>query len=122
MSLGESRENYLKSIFVLKNKNGAIRAVDLSRFMGYSKASISIALKKMCEEGYVKIEEDGVLALTEVGQREAEVIYIRHCFFEKKLLALGVSPERAHADACRLEHAISTESFEAVQRKTVQGE
>ena len=121
MSLGESRENYLKSIFILKNKKGAIRSVDLSHFMGYSKASISIALKKMCEEGYVRIEENGVLELTEVGKREAEVMYERHCFFEKKLLDLGISPERAHADACRLEHAISAESFEAVQRKAVQG-
>ncbi len=121
MSLGESRENYLKSILILKDTMGAVRSVDLSHFMGFSKASISIALKKLCEGGFVRMQEDGALELTETGRAEAEAIYERHCFFEQKLMELGVSMERAHADACRLEHAISAESFAVVRRQGAKG-
>lgn len=119
MSLGESRENYLKSILILKKTNGNIRSVDLSHFLGFSKASISIAVKRLCAEGYVTKGKDGALELTETGQAEAEAVYERHCFFEQKLKDLGVSQEQAHYDACRLEHAISAESFAALRRTGV---
>lgn len=117
VSLGESCQNYLKAILVLKKEKGTIRSVDLARYMGFSKASVSVAMAKLCREGYASMGEDGALELTAAGQAEAAAVYERHCFFERGLTGLGVPPERAHEDACRLEHAISAESFDAIQRR-----
>ena len=114
--LGESRENYLKSILILKRSMGTPRSVDLVHHTGYSKASISIAVNKLCEDGSVVIGGDGTLDLTALGLAEAEAVYERYRYFEEKLTDLGVPLEQAQLDACRLEHAISPESFEAVRR------
>ena len=116
MALGESRENYLKSILILTKAKGSVRAVDLSHFMGLSKASVSIAVGRLRGEGYVAVGEEGALGLTEAGRAEAEAVYERYCFFAQKLTDLGVPVEQAHLDACRLEHAISEESFAAIRR------
>lgn len=118
MPLSESHENYLKAILILRREKGSIHAVDLAAYMKFSKASISRALGKLCSEGYACIGADGTLELTALGEAEAERIYERHRFFEQELTALGVPRERAHADACRLEHAVSAESFEALRQRT----
>ena len=116
MQIQESGEMYLESIHVLLKKNGHVRSVDVSEYMGYSKPSVSRAMGLLKQGGYIVIDKDGFISLTEAGLSTAQKIYERHTILSQLLQALGVSPEIAAEDACKLEHAISDASFEAIKR------
>ena len=120
MSIHESGEMYLETIHVLLKKNGRVRSVDVSEHMGYSKPSVSRAMGLLKKGGYILVDEDGYITLTDAGIRVAEKIYSRHTLLSGLLVRLGVSPETAAEDACKLEHAISDESFEAIKRHMAQ--
>ena len=116
MSIHESGEMYLETIHVLLKKNGAVRSIDVSEHMGYSKPSVSRAVGLLKNGGYILVDKDGYITLTPQGLEVAEKIYERHTVLSRLLMALGVSEETAIEDACRLEHAISDESFDAIKR------
>ena len=116
MAIQESGEMYLETIHVLFKKNGQVRSIDISEHMGYSKPSVSRAIGLLKSGGYVTVDEEGFLCLTEAGLETAEKTYERHRVLSDLLVRLGVSPETASNDACKLEHAISDESFEAIKR------
>ena len=116
MSVHESGEMYLEAILVLSQKNGFVRSIDVSEYLGYSKPSVSRAVGILKKGDYIRMEKDGSLTLTESGKAIAEKIFERHTVLSQLLIRLGVSEETATADACRLEHAISDESFEAIKR------
>lgn len=116
MGIHESGEMYLETIHVLLHKNGAVRSVDISEHMGYSKPSVSRAVGLLKKGEYIEVDKDGYITLTNKGRAVAEKIYERHTLLSHLLMALGVSEETALEDACRLEHAISDESFEAIKR------
>ena len=116
MGIHESGERYLETIHVLLKKNGAVRSIDISEHMGYSKPSVSRAVGLLKNGGYILVDKDGYITLTESGIAVAEKIYERHTVLSRLLIALGVSEQTATEDACRLEHAISDESFNAIKR------
>ena len=116
MGIRESGEMYLESIHVLLQQRGQVRSVDISEYMNYSKPSISRAVGVLKTEGYILVDKDGYITLTETGKAVAEKIFERHTILSGLLMRLGVSRETAAEDACRLEHAISDESFEAIKR------
>ena len=115
MRIQESGEMYLESIYVLTKKNGSVRSVDIAEYMGYSKPSISRAMGLLKDGDFIKIAKDGSITLTRAGIAVAEKIYERHTLLSNLLIRLGVSEETASEDACKLEHAISDESFEAIK-------
>ena len=115
MHIQESGEMYLETIHVLYKKNGHVRSIDISEHMGYSKPSVSRAMGLLKSGGYIQIDRDGSITLTEAGLSVAEKIYERHTLLTTLLIRLGVSAEIAAEDACKLEHAISDESFEAIK-------
>ena len=116
MHIQESGEMYLESIHVLLKKNGRVRSVDVSEYMGYSKPSVSRAVGLLKNGGYIVVDKDGYITLTEKGLEVATKIYDRHTMLSQLLIRLGVDPEIAAEDACKLEHAISDESFRAIKR------
>ena len=116
MSVHESGEMYLEAIYVLHEKTGFVRSIDVSEYLGYSKPSVSRAMGILRNGEYITIDKDGSIALTESGKEIARKIYERHTLLTKMLVFLGVSEETAAADACKLEHAISDESFEALKK------
>lgn len=116
MTVHESGEMYLEAILVLKQKTGFVRSVDVGDYLGYSKPSVSRAMGILKKGGYVTVAKDGELNLTESGSQIAEMIYERHTFLSKFLMAAGVPEEIATADACKLEHSISDVSFQALKK------
>lgn len=116
MQLQESGEMYLESIFVLSKTLPCVRSVDISEYMGYSKPSVSRAVSLLKKAGYLVMDGENLITLTDSGLEIAEKIYTRHMVLTDMLLRFGVSPETASEDACRMEHAISDESFEAIRR------
>ena len=116
MHIQESGEMYLESIHVLLQKKSAVRSVDISEYMGYSKPSVSRAVGLLKNGGYILVDKDGYITLTEDGLAIANKIYQRHTLISNLLVQLGVDPEVAAEDACKIEHAISDESFEAIQK------
>ena len=116
MSIHESGEMYLEAILVLSKKNGFVRSLDVSEYLGYSKPSVSRAVGILKNGNYIVVDKDGSLSLTESGKEIAEKIFERHTVLSRLLMMLGVSEETATSDACKLEHAISDESFEAIKR------
>ena len=116
MGVHESGEMYLEAIYVLTKNNGHVRSIDVSEYLGYSKPSVSRAMGILRNGGYITMDKDGGIVLTESGQEIAEKIYARHTLLTKLLVHIGVSEEIAAEDACKLEHAISDESFEALQK------
>ena len=116
MGLQESGEMYLETIYVLNKANSQVRSVDISEHMGYSKPSVSRAVHILQEKGYILIDAEGFIALTEEGQSLAEQILERHTVITEMLMLLGVDPETAAEDACKIEHAISNTSFEAIKK------
>ena len=118
MHIQESGEMYLESIYVLSQKHGQVRSVDVSEYLGYSKPSVSRAVGLLKSGGYLLMGKDGSLTLTESGLEIAKKIYARHTLISQLLVRLGVDPDTAAADACRIEHAISDESFEALRAFT----
>ena len=120
MAIYESGEMYLETIHVLLKQNGAVRSIDISEHMGYSKPSVSRAVGILKKDGYILVDKDGFITLTEEGQKIAEKIFARHTLISNLLIRLGVDPAVAAADACRIEHAISDESFQALKRHAEQ--
>lgn len=115
MRLQESGEMYLEAIHVLSKNQTMVRSIDVSEYLGYSKPSVSRAVGLLKSGGYLTVDRDGGLNLTESGREIAEKIYERHTLLTKLLIHMGVSEEIATADACKLEHAISDESFQAIK-------
>ena len=115
MKIQESAENYLEAILVLKQQKGRIRYIDIVRHMDYTKPSISRAISLLKTNGYVTVDTDGFIELTETGMSIAQKVLERHTFISKWLISIGVSAETAADDACRIEHAISDESFERIK-------
>ena len=111
MKIYASGEDYLETILVLQKKLGMVRSVDVARHMEVSKPSVCHAVATLRDGGFLTMDEDHFLHLTDVGREVAEKIYERHCFFTEQLIAAGVDPKTAEADACRIEHIISDESF-----------
>lgn len=112
----ESREDYLEALLVLQRKKPAVRPVDLAEYMGYSKPSISYAIGVLKEGGFLVKDRRGHLHLTDAGREVAEQIYERHRFFTELLTKVGVSRELAEAEACRIEHCVSEETFEKLKQ------
>ena len=111
MKIHASGEDYLEAVLILQKKQGMVRSIDLARHMGFSKPSISHAVGVLKNGGFLTVDEDGYLNLTNAGREVAEKIYERHQFFTEQLVAVGVDRETAERDACRIEHVISEESF-----------
>ena len=116
MRLQESGEMYLESIYVLSRKITNVRSVDISEYMGYSKPSVSRAVSLLKNGGYIVMDKDNFISLTESGLEIARKIYERHTVLTAMLVRMGVSEATASEDACRMEHAISDETFEAMKR------
>lgn len=115
MKIHESAENYLETIFILKRQNGSVRSIDIAHELGFSKPSVSVAMKNLREHGYITVDDGGLISLTDSGQAIADKMFERHTLLTNWLTALGVSPEIAAEDACKIEHVISDESFEAIK-------
>ena len=115
MALQESGEMYLETILVLSREKGQVRSIDISEHMGYSKPSVSRAVGLLKNDGFITVEKDGYIHLTEKGQSLAEKILDRHTIITQLLIRLGVSRDTAVNDACRIEHVISDETFQAVR-------
>lgn len=116
MAIQESGEMYLETILVLSKSHPTVRAIDVGEEMGFSKPSVSRALGILKHDGYVHADSNGYLTLTDSGREIAEKIYARHTLLTQFLINLGVNPEVAAEDACKMEHHISDESFEALKR------
>lgn len=116
MNLQESGQMYLETILVLNENNTPVRSVDIAEYMGFSKPSVSRAIGLLKKGGYIEVDEGGHITLTETGREEAIKIYDRHRILTGMLVSLGVPEEIASADACKIEHHISDESFEAIKK------
>lgn len=116
MKLYESSEDYLEQILVLTNKKGQIRSIDIVESMNFSKPSVSIAMKKLRENGYIDIDSKGYIKLTPLGQEVANKTYERHIVLSSFFERIGVSEENALKDACRVEHDLSDETFDALKK------
>ena len=116
MKIQESAENYLETILMLGKAKGNVRSIDIATALSFSKPSVSVAMKNLRENGYILMDKDGFIALTEKGHEIAETIYERHTLLSSFLMYLGVSKETATQDAGRIEHVISPESFEALKQ------
>ena len=115
MIIKESAENYLEAILSIKKEKGSVRSIDVANDLGVSKPSVSVAMKNFREEGYITVDENGFLDLTEKGMRIATAVYERHLVIAKALMALGVSEDVAYEDSCKIEHCISAESFQKLK-------
>ena len=119
MQLYESAENYLEAVLMLEEKNGLVRSVDIANELNFSKPSVSIAIKKLRQSGYIEMDGSSLISLTPAGRAVAESVYERHRILTALLMALGVSEENARADACRLEHVLSDESWNKIKAHAV---
>lgn len=117
MSIRESGEMYLESIHVLLSRSNRVRAIDVAEYTGYKKPSVSRALGILRENGYITTDNDGYLSLTPAGEQLAAKTYERHKVLTEYFVALGVNPDTASKDACRIEHVISDETFEAMKKR-----
>ena len=115
MKLGKSREDYLEAMYILKRQKGYVRNFLLCNYLNYSKASVSVAIRGLVAEGYVIKDEHGYVELTAEGKKIAKKVYARHLLLEEFLELIGVSPETANHDECRMEHTISEESYKKIQ-------
>lgn len=115
MVIKESAENYLEAVFMINREKGYVRSIDVANELGFSKPSVSVAMKNFREEGYIKIEDDGAIKLTEKGESIAMRVYERHQVIARALIALGVDEETAYEDSCKIEHDISQQSFEKIK-------
>ena len=115
MALQESGEMYLESILILSRKKGAVRSVDISEHMGYSKPSVSRAVGLLRSGNYITVDPDGHIRLTDMGRAVAERILARHTLLTELLIRLGVDKDTASADACKMEHVISEQTFSAIK-------
>lgn len=117
MNIYESAEDYLERILILQEEKGEVRSIDIARDMGFSKPSISVAMKKLKEAGLIVINENGFISLTKEGHVIADKVYERHTVLKKILIDIGVDPKQAEKDACKVEHVISEETFNAIKKK-----
>ena len=116
MKIQESAENYLETILVLNQRNGMVRSIDIAPELEFSKPSVSVAMKNLRENDCIQVDGDGLIFLTEKGRAIAERVYERHTLFTNWLVSLGVDSKTAAEDACRIEHVISDESFQAIKQ------
>lgn len=116
MKIHESAENYLETILILHKRNGNVRSIDIVNELEYTKPSVSIAMKNLRESGLIEMDRAGYITLLPAGQNIAEKMYERHTLLSQWLISLGVPPEIAAVDACRIEHVLSTETFEAIKK------
>lgn len=115
MKIHESAENYLETILMLWQKKGSVRSIDIANELEFSKPSVSVAMKNLRQGGYIEMDSSGEIRLLPPGMEIAQKVLEKHTMITKFLVALGVSPETAAEDACRMEHVISNESFEAIK-------
>ncbi|OON99855.1 MAG: DtxR family transcriptional regulator [Epulopiscium sp. Nele67-Bin004] len=115
MKIQESAENYLETILVLGNRHGAVRSIDIATEMGFSKPSVSIAMKNLRTNGYIEVDDRGHIVLTNKGNEIAKKIYAKHTLLIDLFTHIGVSPEVAEQDACKIEHDLSEETFEKLK-------
>mgnify|MGYP001067407570 CR=1 FL=1 len=120
MRIQESAENYLETILILQERQGSVRSIDIVNELNFSKPSISVAMKNLRQNGYIEVDGENHITLTEKGRAIAETIYERHTLLASCLTCLGVDPAVAQEDACRMEHVISAESFAAIKRHTAE--
>lgn len=116
MHANESAENYLETILVLSQSRPVVRSVDIATELGFKKSSVSVAMKKLRQNEHITVSPEGYIYLTESGKEIAEMIYERHKLLSSWLITLGVDKDIASADACRIEHVISKESFDAIKK------
>lgn len=116
MKIQESAENYLETIYILTKRNGSVRSIDIAAELEFSKPSVSVAMKNLRENGYIEVDPDGFISLTDAGREIATRVYERHTLISKWLVQLGVDEDIAVEDACRVEHVLSLESFEAIKK------
>ncbi|MBE6773378.1 MAG: metal-dependent transcriptional regulator [Ruminococcaceae bacterium] len=116
MKIQQSAENYLETIYMLTNTKGSCRSVDIAKELGFSKPSVSVAMKNLRENGYIDVMGDGNIVLLEPGKKIATILYERHTILTKCLVAIGVPETIASEDACKIEHIISEETFEAIKK------
>ncbi len=119
MNIHESAEDYLECILMLQKKNGMVRSIDIVRELDYSKPSVSVAMKRLRENGYIEMDSDGFISLLPQGEAIASKIYARHQLLTEYLVQLGVSPDVAAEDACKIEHDLSGESYERIKEVTL---
>lgn len=115
MKTNESAENYLETILILSKQLPVVRSIDIATELGFKKSSVSVAMKHLREKQHITVSKSGYITLTDTGREIAEMIYERHNILTSMLVALGVTPEIAAEDACRMEHVISAESFAAIK-------
>ncbi len=120
MKIQESAENYLETIYVLRRRIGDVRSIDIANELEFSKPSVSVAMKNLKANNYIEVDAGGYITLTPSGQEIAEKVYERHTLFTDWLISLGVDKTVAEEDACRIEHVISAETFEAIKKHTSQ--
>ena len=116
MKIHESAENYLETILMIKNKKGSVRSIDIANELDFSKPSVCVAMKNLRENGFIDVDSNGYITLLDKGQEIAEKMYERHTTLSKWLISLGVPEDIAVEDACRIEHIISVETFEAIKK------
>ena len=121
MQIHESAENYLETILILKKRLGQVRSIDIASELSFSKPSVSVAMKNLRTNGYISVDKDGYITLLEKGKEIAEKIYERPTLISDWLTTIGVDPHIAAEDACRIEHVISSETFEALKAHTQKG-
>ena len=118
MNIYESSEDYLERILILKEAKGHVRSIDIAESMNFSKPSVSVAMKKLRENGYILVDKEGFITLTEKGMAIANHTYEKHKLLSSVLMELGVSEETAREDACKIEHDLSDETFAAIKKHT----
>ena len=116
LKIQESAENYLETILILGQKNGNVRSIDIAHELEFKKPSVSVAMKNLRENGYIRVDDNGFITLTESGRQIAETMYERHLLFSRWLMDLGVNEKTAVEDACKMEHVLSQESFNAIKK------
>ena len=119
MKINESAENYLETILILSKIKPVVRGVDIAEELGFKKSSVSVAMKHLRENSHIAVSKEGFITLTESGREIAEMIYERHQILSAGLMKLGVDPKTAQEDACRIEHVISPESFQAIKKHMI---
>ncbi len=115
MNIRQSAEDYLETILILHERKGSVRSIDIANEMGFSKPSVSVAMKNLRENGYIQVDESGHITLTQMGYDVADKIYERHKVVSEYFVLLGVDPETAAQDACKIEHILSNDSFQAIK-------
>ena len=116
LQIHESAENYLETLLILHNRLGMVRSIDIATELGFSKPSVSVFMKNLRENGYILVDKDGYITLTDTGRAIADKIYERHQMIAEILMALGVDEETAYRDSCKIEHDISDKSFECMKQ------